>query len=264
MNRNQWQDMLLSPGNEDHAWELFHENSKNGRFSTSATDQDVRDHLARLHESLPFEGYPMVELPRSLAPLQLSLEQAITTRVSVREFTTGPLTLQTLATLLHYGYGVSRARTDSDVPHSLRVVPSAGALYPLEIFFHTARIEGLTAGLYHYNPSKNHLRLLRAGDETGTVSQAMIQPDIALGASLIVFITAFFERSIFKYQDRGYRFVLLEAGHVAQNLNLVSNALGLGALNVGGFFDREIDAFLNLDGVTQSTIYMAAIGKHSG
>ena len=56
MNQNQWQDVLLSPGNEDHTWGLFHENSKNGRFSMSATDQEVRDHINRLHESLPFEG----------------------------------------------------------------------------------------------------------------------------------------------------------------------------------------------------------------
>jgi SagB-type dehydrogenase family enzyme len=105
------------------------------------------------------------------------------------------------------------------------------------------------------------LRLLREGDETRTISQAVVQPDIARGAAMIVFITAFFERTIFKYGDRGYRFILLEAGHVAQNLNLVSNALGLGSLNIGGFFDREIDDFLNLDGVTQSSIYMIAIGK---
>jgi SagB-type dehydrogenase family enzyme len=264
MNQKQWQDVLLSPGSEDLAWGLFHENSKNGRFSMSATDEEVRDHINRLHESLLFEGYPMVELPRSLEPLRLSLEKAIATRVSVRDLTAGPLTLPTVATLLHYGYGVNRDRKDSDFPRSLRVIPSAGALYPLEIFFHTTRIEGLNAGLYHYNPSKNHLRLLREGDETRRIAEAMVQTEVALGAALIVFITAFFERSVFKYKDRGYRFVLLEAGHVAQNLNLVSNALGLSALNIGGFFDREIDDFLNLDGVTQSTIYMMAIGRKSG
>jgi SagB-type dehydrogenase family enzyme len=264
MNQKQWQDVLLSPGNEDQAWELFHENSKNNRFSMSATGQEVRDHVNRLHESLPFEGYPMVELPWSLEPLQLSLEKAITTRASVRDLTACPLTLPTVATLLHYGYGVSRERKDIDFPRSLRVIPSAGALYPLEIFFHTTRIEGLNAGLYHYNPSKNHLRLLREGDETRKIAEAMVQTEVALNAALIMFITAFFERSVFKYKDRGYRFVLLEAGHVAQNLNLVSNALGLGSLNIGGFFDREIDEFLGLDGVAHSTIYMVAIGKKSG
>jgi SagB-type dehydrogenase family enzyme len=87
-----------------------------------------------------------------------------------------------------------------------------------------------------------------------------MQPELAQGASLIIFLTAIFERSTFKYGERGYRFILLEAGHVAQNLNLVANALGLGCANIGGYFDREIDDLLELDGVTHSTIYMIAIG----
>ena len=264
MNQSHWREVLLSPGNDDQVWELFHENSKNGRFSTSATDQGVRDHIARLHESLPYEGYPMVELPRSLEPLHLSLDRAITTRVSVRDLTACPLTLRQVTTLLHCAYGASRDRKDVAFPRSLRVVPSGGALYQLEIFFHTAHVEGLNAGLYHYNPAKHHLRLLCEGDRTQAISQAMIQSEIALGAALVIFITAVFERSVFKYGDRGYRFVLLEAGHVAQNINLVANALGLGAVNLGGYYDREIDDFLGLDGVTHSTIYMAAIGKKNG
>ena len=264
MNQSHWQEVLLSPGNDDQVWELFHENSKNGRFSTSATDHGVRDHIAQLHESLPYEGYLMVELPRSLEPLRLSLDRAITTRISVRDLTACPLTLRQVTTLLHCAYGASRDRKDVAFPRSLRVVPSGGALYPLEIFFHTAHVEGLNAGLYHYNPAKHHLRLLCEGDRTQAISQAMIQSEIALGAALVIFITAVFERSVFKYGDRGYRFVLLEAGHVAQNINLVANALGLGAVNLGGYYDREIDDFLGLDGVTHSTIYMAAIGKKNG
>ena len=78
---------------------------------------------------------------------------------------------------------------------------------------------------------------------------------------MIVFITAVFERSVFKYGDRGYRFVLLEAGHVAQNINLAVTALGLGCVNIGGFFDRDIDEFLGIDGLTHSSVYLMAIGK---
>ena len=124
-------------------------------------------------------------------------------------------------------------------------------------------MEGQRAGVYHYNPSKNNLRLLREGDATKEISRSMVQSEIGRSASLILFITAIFERSIFKYDDRGYRYILLEAGHVAQNINLVSTALGLGSVNIGGFFDREIDDFLDLDGVTHSTIYMIAIGGNA-
>ena len=260
VNQKRWSEAILSPGNEDQVWELFHENSKLSRYDGGLTGHEVRERMKRLHESLPFEGYPAVPLPREAAPLKLSLADAITTRVSVRDMRPSQLTLKQAGTLLRHAYGVTR-EDNGAFPRPFRVVPSGGALYPLEIFFHSARIKGLRAGLYHYNPAESRLRLLREGDEARRIAGAMVQTEVALNAALIVFITAFFERSVFKYKDRGYRFVLLEAGHVAQNLNLVSNALGLGSLNIGGFFDREIDDFLGLDGVTHSTIYMVAIGK---
>lgn len=78
----------------------------------------------------------------------------------------------------------------------------------------------------------------------------------------MVFITALFARASFKYREQGYRFALLEAGQVAQNLNLVANALGLGTVNIGGFFDRDIDALLEIDGVVHSTCTaVGALGR---
>ena len=260
MNQKRWAEMLLSPGNEDQAWELFHENSKLGRYDSGLYGHEILERVKRLHESLPFEGYPIVPLPREAAPLTLSLAAAIAARASVRDLRPSVLTLKQVGTLLRHAYGVTRENKGASA-RPFRVVPSGGALYPLEIFFHSARIKGLRAGLYHYNPSENQLRLLREGDETERIANAMVQAEVARGASLTIFITAFFERSVFKYKDRGYRFVLLEAGHVAQNLNLTATACGLGCVNIGGFFDREIDEFLGLDGVTHSTIYMVAIGK---
>jgi SagB-type dehydrogenase family enzyme len=192
--------------------------------------------------------------------LRLSLAEAITTRTSLRNLLPCPLTLENVATLLHYAYGVTRDNKNTEVPHPFRAAPSGGALYPLEIFFHSGCIDGSQPGFYHYNPIEHNLRLLRPGDDTHAIAQAMVQPEIGLGSSLIIFITAIFERSIFKYGDRGYRFILLEAGHVAQNLNLVANALGLGCVSIGGFFDRQIDELLGLDGVTHSTIYLVAVG----
>lgn len=265
MEREQWQDILLSPGNEDHIWELFHENSKLGQYHQAPADQEVLARMNELHESLPYEGYPVVDLPRSRTTLDINLGRAIINRVSALKMSPSPLTLEQLGTLLHYAYGVTRDNKGTKFPRAFRVVPSGGALYPLEVYFHSAHIVGLEAGLYHYNPSRNNLRLLQKGDANQRISEAMTQPNIpiALGASLIIFITAIFERSVFKYGERGYRFVLLEAGHVAQNINLVSHALGLGCLNIGGFFDRQIDDLLCLDGVTHSTVYLVVIGKNA-
>jgi len=92
----------------------------------------------------------------------------------------------------------------------------------------------------------------------------LVQKNLAYDSSVLFFITALFERATFKYGDRGYRFVLLEAGHVAQNINLASGGLRLGCMNIGGFFDRQIDDLLGLDGVTHSTVYLVAVGGKEG
>jgi SagB-type dehydrogenase family enzyme len=258
-----WETIRLSLPAEDQLWEVFHENSKIGRYSTPRSEQEVLQWTRSMHESLPFDGYPRIELPRSFPPFQLSLTEAITMRSTERALWPCPVPLDQLAAILHHAYGVTRLNEGTTFPRPFRTVPSAGALYPLELFFHTAHTEGLTPGLYHYNPSENCLRMLREGNETQRIADAFIQPSIGLDASVILFITAVFERTIFKYEDRGYRFVMLEAGHVTQNVNLSANALRLGCINVGGFRDREIDNFLELDGVTQSTIYIIGIGGRS-
>lgn len=260
MTQETWNDLRL-PAGGDYAWDLFHENSKTGRYDYMPPDDVVRARMGELLESLTFDQYPSVELPASLAPLKLRLEEAISTRVTARNVEPCPLSLETVATILHYAYGVTRDNEDSAFPRPFRTVPSGGALYPLEIFFHSAHVEELQAGLYHYNPARKELRFLRYGDESNSISAGLVQKNLAVDTSLILFITAIFERSVFKYGDRGYRFVLLEAGHVAQNVNLVANALGLASVNIGGFFDRQIDDLLGLDGVTHSTIYMVGIGK---
>lgn len=253
---------FLPSEKQDQVWELYHENSKIGRYVHSPTDEEVRRQMNELHLSLPYEGYPIVELPKSLAPVKKPLDEAIVSRISVRNLIPGPVSLKDLATLLYLSYGESRNKNNTEYPRPFRVVPSGGGLYPLEIFFHSAKVSGLeTAGIYHFNPTKHHLRFLTSGDKTEELANAVVNPDLIKRASLIIFITAMFERSVFKYQERGYRFTLLEAGHVAQNLNLVSIALGLGSVNIGGYFDREIDDLLGIDGVTHSTIYMMAIGQ---
>jgi SagB-type dehydrogenase family enzyme len=256
-----WDNIRLPSNTEDSIWELFHENSKMGRYSNVAPQEVVAARMAELLESLPFDQYPAVDLPSSLTSMSLSLVEAITARSSARSMEPYPLTLENIATLFYYAYGITRDNSGTGFPRPFRTVPSAGALYPLELFFHSDHIAELEPGLYHYNPTRNNLRLLRSGNKSPQICEGLVQRHIALDASLIIFITAMFERSIFKYGARGYRFTLLEAGHVAQNINLVSIALGLGCVNIGGYLDRQIDDLLGLDGLTHSTIYMIGIGK---
>jgi SagB-type dehydrogenase family enzyme len=256
-----WHKLLLPQGDEYQIWETFHENSKGSNYHIGPSEEEVIQKMEQLHEALPFVGFPIVELPAPLKKFDFSLDQVLTSRRSVRKFSSCTIGLQPLSTILHYAYGVNLEKGKTNSLRALRTVPSGGALYPLEIFFHSTQITGLASGIYHYNPIQHHLRLIKEGDATSEISAGMVQKDITTNALLTIFISAVFERSIFKYGNRGYRFIFLEAGHVAQNINLISQALGLGCLNIGGYFDRKIDDLLDFDGLTQSTIYISAIGK---
>ncbi len=260
-NDKSFADPSISPGCVDLFWETFHENSKVSMFDIPPSDHEVLARMADLAESLSFHGYPVINLPKALVDLTVPLGEAILKRSTAKQMTPVAVPLQTVATILYYAYGITRDQHALGYPRSFRAVPSGGALYPLEIYFHSAHTEGFETGLYHYNPVENHLRLIRCGDQSEIIARALVQQNIAYDTSLIIFITALFDRSTFKYGDRGYRFALIEAGHVAQNINLTALGLGLGSINLGGFYDRRIDDFLDLDGLTHSTIYMVAVGQ---
>lgn len=266
MQPDLWKDLVLSPVEND-LWELFHENSKVEKHRRwlnrdRAIDAKVRALARSFHESLPYDGYPKIDLPASLSPLPVNLGEAILNRSSALSLAPASITLQNLAALLQYSYGITRPNVPAAFPRQFRAVPSAGGLYPLEVFFHNTSVEDIGQGLFHYHPTENAVRLLIKGNHTDRLATAMAQSELANGASLVVFLTAVFERSVVKYGERGYRFTLLEAGHVAQNLCLLSSAMGLGCVTIGGFVDRIIDDFLGLDGLTQSTIYVIAIGHN--
>jgi SagB-type dehydrogenase family enzyme len=248
-------------GVEDFAWEWFHENSKIGRYDPFPPAETVLTQMSRYFETLSFPQYPEFLLSDEPAPLTMPLEKAIANRVSTRELKPDPLSLPELTAILHYSYGINRDNKDTGYPRPFRNIPSGGALYPLDVFFHGSAVQGLEKGIYHYNPLTHSLRLVHPRNETPKLARALVQPELAYGSSVMFFITAQFERSYFKYRDRSYRFILLEAGHLAQNINLSATALGLGCVNIGGYFDRDIDELLGLDGLTQSTLYLTAVGR---
>lgn len=255
-----WDKLRIAPSSDDLLWEIFHENSKTNRYDQMLPDDVVVAEMQARYESLPFSTYPLVELPQTSAPLSLSMDQAITARCTARELKPCDLSLEQLGTILYYAYGVTRDNRGTHFPRPFRTIPSGGGLFPLEIFFYSDHVAELVPGLYHFNAAERNLRLLRPGALAADIAGALVQPTIAHNAAVIFFVTALFDRTIFKYKDRGYRFIFLEAGHLMQNLNLTAVALGLGVVNIGGFFDRDVDRLLGIDGVTHSTIYMCAIG----
>ena len=206
---------------------------------------------AKRHPQRPFVPLPAADLgPATLA-------DAIATRRSRRSFGPGALRLNKLATVLHAAYGVN-AGIDG-TPQALRTVPSGGALYPLELYVVSRRVQGLDPALYHYDPLRHGLEHLRPLESsTGTELSPYAEP-LAESAAVVA-LTAMFWRSRFKYGARAYRFALMEAGHVGQNLLLAAAALGLDAVPLGGFFDREVDAFLGVDGIYEASLYLVPLG----
>lgn len=208
----------------------------------------------------------IVALPRPRR-VEARIADVITSRRSRRQFGSGSLSLTDLATILAWGYGVTGDLPTSDEgpEQLLRSAPSGGALYPLDLFLAAKRIGGISPGLYKYDPH-DHALELRAGEESAAVCAQVLTESLGPIASaheppLVLLITGMFWRSRFKYGLRAYRFCLLEAGHVMQNVLLAATALELAATPVGGFPDLAVEALLGVDGVNQSILYAACVGK---
>ncbi len=203
---------------------------------------------------------PFLALPRpDLGGTQLA--DAVAARRSHRTFQASSLTLGGLATLLHAGYGVTGSVRGT--PQALRSAPSGGALYPLELYAICHRVDGLDLALYHYDPLRHGLELVRplaapVGGELTPYGEALAE------SAAVVAVTGVFWRSRFKYGARAYRFTLVEAGHVAQNLLLAAAALRLDAVPVGGFYDRAVDAALGVDGIYEASLYLVPVGHGAG
>jgi SagB-type dehydrogenase family enzyme len=238
--------------------ELFHEASKISpavarrqtqgiiRLAHSPTLQASTHRAARrnLHR-------PTLELPRP-APLECSLGAALAARRSPAELPGRSLSLGALATLLDAGYGTSAP--------GRRTVPSGGALYPLELYPALLQVTGANPGVFHFDPTRRVLEIVRREDVRAELERASAFPDLIRGAAAILFLTGVFWRTRFKYGLRGYRFALLEAGHVAQNILLAATALDVPALPIGGFYDVRVEELLAVDGVEESPVYAIALG----
>ncbi len=258
--RQHWHQWVQPDSADETAWELFHENSKMDRFTHPMDDPGAIAWMQQVSQTLSYDQLPAVPLPQTSEPLTMALGEAIAARRTPQRLSRDTISLESLTTILHSAYGVTQSAAQSRARRPLRSVPSAGALFPLEIFFHTRSVTDLEPGLYHYNPIRHELRRLRQGDQAAKIASALMQKQLAVEASLILMIGAMLERSVGKYGDRGYRFALLEAGHVAQNINLAACALGLASIDLGGYQDRLLDRLLGFDGLLQSVLYAVAVG----
>ncbi|MEM4250865.1 MAG: SagB/ThcOx family dehydrogenase [Candidatus Bathyarchaeia archaeon] len=182
-----------------------------------------------------------------------SLEEALLNRRSVRNYADGALTLDQLSQLLWAAQGLTS-------PQGLRTAPSAGGLYPLEVYVVVGGVEGLSPGVYRYLPNSHSILRILDGDRRVKLAQASLDQSWVKDAAVDVIIAAAYERITVKYGERGVRYVHLEAGHAAQNVCLQAVALGLGAVPVGAFSDEQVARLLGLTG-EEIPLYIIPVGR---
>ncbi len=201
----------------------------------------------------PAEGETAMKLPEPRYDSEVSLEQSLLQRRSIRNYTGQPLTLQEVSQLLWAAQGI----TD---PRGFRMAPSAGALYTLEVYVLVGEVQNLPPGVYQYGPDGHQLVKTMDGDRrAGLASAALGQGCVKEGAIAFVF-TGVYERTTGKYGDRGIRYVHIEVGHAAQNLCLQATAMNLGAVTIGAFYDEQITRLLNLPEKEQP-LYIIPVGR---
>ncbi len=182
----------------------------------------------------------IIQLPAPNYKSNTSVEEALQKRRSVREYSKEPLSLFEISQILWAAQGIT------DNGYGLRTAPSAGALYPIELYLVAANVKDLTRGIYKYNPRRNTLKKTIEGDKRIEISNAALKQDAIEKSSAIVLITAIYERTSVKYGKRTERYVNMEVGHVGQNIYLQAVSLGLGTVMMGAFKDDALKKVLNL------------------
>ncbi len=205
-----------------------------------------------------FKVYPAaqrIKLPDPHGYQGLSLEEAIEARRSTRRYAGVALSLDQLSRLLHAAQGITDKR------RGYRAAPSAGALYPIEVYASVRTVTGIEPGIYHYAVREHELELVAAGDVSAAIAHAGLDQAFLGQAGVCFILSAIFQRTRWKYHERAYRYVLLEAGHIGQNLYLAATSMGLGACAVGAFYDAEVNRLFGLDGETEAALHIIAVGK---
>lgn len=193
---------------------------------------------------------PRVVLP-PLQPGVARLSDVLDARRSACPSAGSTLDLADLSTLL--------SAYQANGPSDRRRVPSGGALYPLELYVVARRVDNLATGVYHFDPFDRALELLAAGEPA--LGDVFVDPAISENAAAILVVTGLFWRSRSKYGLRGYRFTLLEAGHLVQTVQLLATEAEIDALPLGGFYDAALDRLVRADGVNESIVYAVAVGR---
>ena len=202
---------------------------------------------------------PKIKLSPSALPLG-ELSDILKKRHAEREYSLDKfLTFEELSTLIFYSAGIREDLSGEEKVR--RFYPSGGARYPLESYLLIQRVEGISPGIYHYNVKENCLELLSGEKEDIRYFKEGLYYPWSRDAAAVYVITAVWKRNFMKYKDRGYRIVLMEAGHMAHNISLISTALGIGCCNSVGFHNERMEDALDISQEDENSLYMAVLGK---
>jgi SagB-type dehydrogenase family enzyme len=195
----------------------------------------------------------IINLPVPRYDGSMSVEKALHKRRSVREFLKAPLTLAEISQLLWAAQGIT-------YPEGLRTTPSAGALYPLEIYLVVGNITDVTPSVYKYFSKSHEMRKVIAGDIRQKLSEASLGQESIRNAACIVIFTANYERTRWKYGERGIRYTHIEVGHASENVFLQAVALDIKSVVIGAFSDGKVKDLLRLPD-EEDPIYIMPLGK---
>jgi SagB-type dehydrogenase family enzyme len=246
--------------------ELYHENSKqrrhDRRFGLRIAAMNNSPALQQVFAGARkrYRGVPTVALPESTELDGRSFESVVAARRSVSSFAGGALPAAHLSSILALGTGITSRSGRGIAERPLRAAPSAGALYPIETYVGVSQVDHVAAGVYHYAVAGHCLERLSDADIASQLGRASSYERLFKTASATLILTGILGRTQIKYQERGYRFMLMEAGHIAENILLCATALGLSATPVGGFIDDEVAALLDVDGVDETVLTLIPVG----
>jgi len=206
-----------------------------------------------------YKKYPQamkIELPTFEPGQLMSLDKTLRQRKSIRDYQDRPISMGQLAYLLWASTGIQRVEDG----YEFRTAPSTGALYPIETYLVVNDVESLEPGAYHYAIQPHQLEILQQRDLRRQIAAAALGQTMCATAAAVFIWTAIFERCKWKYGQRAYRYIYLDAGHIAENLALAAVSLNLGTCEIGALYDDHVNAIIGIDGNEESTICMAAVG----
>lgn len=195
-----------------------------------------------------------IELPSPRKDSKVSIEKALEKRRSIREYTNKPLSLFEVSQLLWAAQGITEPL------RKFRTAPSAGALYPLELFLVVGNVKDLESGIYHYNIPSGNLILYKKGDFRKELAVAAVDQEWVENAAMDIVVCAIYERTTKKYGDRGKRYVHIEVGHVGQNIYLQAESLNIGVVVIGAFYDDMVQKILEVEEEVKP-LYIISVGK---